>query len=117
MLPRLVGYARAIEITAFDKPISSEQALNWGLVTKVVDDGDVLAEAQKMASILRNISTNSFAWSKKLLNDSFHTPLEVQLEQERIGISTCAGHPDGIEGLNAFIEKRKPVFNVYDDAS
>jgi 2-(1,2-epoxy-1,2-dihydrophenyl)acetyl-CoA isomerase len=41
-LPRLVGLARAMEIVAFDKPISSEQALAWGLVTKVVEDGRVM---------------------------------------------------------------------------
>jgi 2-(1,2-epoxy-1,2-dihydrophenyl)acetyl-CoA isomerase len=44
-LPRLVGLARALEIVAFDKPISSEQALVWGLVTKVAEDGRVLEEA------------------------------------------------------------------------
>ena len=44
-LPRLVGLARAMEIVAFDKPISSQQALAWGLVTKVTEDGRVLEEA------------------------------------------------------------------------
>jgi 2-(1,2-epoxy-1,2-dihydrophenyl)acetyl-CoA isomerase len=44
-LPRLVGLAHALEIVAFDKPISSEQALVWGLVTKVAEDGRVLEEA------------------------------------------------------------------------
>lgn len=109
-LPRLVGLARALEIVAFDKPISSEQALEWGLVTKVVDDGQALEEAIKMAHELANISLNAFGLSKRLLTDSFDTSFETQLEWEREGISGCAAHPDGKEGIKAFTEKRKPVF-------
>lgn len=109
-LPRLVGLARALEIVAFDKPISSEQALNWGLVTKVVDDGKALDEAFSMARELSNVALNSFGWCKELLTDSFGTTFETQLERERLGLKTCAAHPHGQEGLKAFVEKRKPVF-------
>jgi 2-(1,2-epoxy-1,2-dihydrophenyl)acetyl-CoA isomerase len=108
-LPRMVGLARALEITAFDKPISSEQALSWGLVTKVVDDGRALEEALQMVQDLKT-SLNSFGWCKNLLNDSYSTPFETQLERERFALSRCASHTDGQEGLRAFSEKRKPVF-------
>jgi len=110
-LPRLVGLARALEIVAFDKSISSEQALNWGLVTKVVDDGRALEEASKMTHELVKISLHSFGWCKVLLTDSFNTPFETHIERERLGLSTCAAHRDGQEALKAFTEKRKPVFN------
>ncbi|MEM2133683.1 MAG: enoyl-CoA hydratase/isomerase family protein [Candidatus Jordarchaeaceae archaeon] len=109
-LPRLVGLARALEIVAFDKPISSEQALAWGLATKVVDDGQALEEAIKMAHQLSSISLNAFGLSKKLLTDSFDTSFETQLEREREGIRECAAHPEGKEGIKAFTEKRKPTF-------
>ena len=109
-LPRLVGLARALEIMAFDKPISAEQALSWGLVTKTVRDGSTLTEAQDMARELVKNSLHSFGWSKKLLTDSFHTSFETQIERERRGLSLCAAHPEGKEGLEAFAEKRKPVF-------
>jgi len=111
-LPRIVGLARAIEIIAFDKPISSERALAWGLATKVVEDGRVLEEVWKMARELSNASLYSFGWCKQLLTDSFHTAFEAQIERERLGISSCGAHPDGQEGLRAFAEKRKPIFNV-----
>ena len=111
-LPRLVGLARAMEIVAFDKPISSEQALAWGLVTKVVENGRVMEEAWKMARELAKSSLHSFGWCKQLLIDSFHTPFESHIERERLGLSSCAAHPDGQEGLKAFSEKRKPIFNV-----
>ena len=109
-LPRLVGLARALEIAAFDQPIASAQALAWGLVTKVVPDDKVMEEAMSMLQGLANSSLHSFAWSKRLLIDSFNNTLETQLELERQGISDCARHPDGQEGIKAFVEKRKPVF-------
>lgn len=109
-LPRLVGLARAMEIMAFDLPISSAQALEWGLVTKVTADENVKAEALAMLATLTRGALHSFAWSKKLLIDSFNNSLEAQLELERQGISDCAAHPNGQEGIRAFVEKRKPTF-------
>jgi len=109
-LPRLVGLARALEIAAFDKTISAEKALEWGLVTKVVEDQQVVEEAMEMAGELAKISLYSFGWCKQLLTDSFDSSFETHLERERRGISNCAGHPDGREGIKAFLEKRKPDF-------
>jgi 2-(1,2-epoxy-1,2-dihydrophenyl)acetyl-CoA isomerase len=111
-LPRLVGLARAMEIVAFDRPISSEQALSWGLVTKVVDDGRALDESMGMAHELTRNSVHSFGWCKELLIDSFDTAFEAQLERERFALSICASHADGREGVKAFSEKRKPAFNA-----
>lgn len=110
-LPRLVGLARALEIAAFDRPISADQALAWGLATKVVEDGKAVEEARLMALDLAERSMNSFGWSKKLITDSFDTSFETHLERERKGLVGCAAHPEGAEGLKAFSEKRKPVFN------
>jgi len=109
-LPRLVGLARALEIAAFDEPISAEKAREWGLVTKVAPESEVRKEALKMLEGLSRTALHSFAWSKRLFLESFHNTLETQLELERQGISDCAAHPNGQEGLRAFMEKRKPVF-------
>ena len=109
-LARLVGLARALEIVAFDRPISAEQALSWGLANRVADDGHALEEAMGMAKMLAAGSSNAFGWVKRLLTDSWDTPLEAQLEKERDGICRCAEHPDGREGLRAFAEKRRPIF-------
>ena len=109
-LPRIVGLARSLEIAAFDNPITSEKALQWGLATKIVDDGAAVGEAIKMLNRLAENSTHSFGWSKRLITDSFNNSFESHLELEREGLSDCANHPDGQEGLKAFIEKRKPVF-------
>ncbi len=109
-LPRIVGLARSLEIAAFDDPISSTQALEWGLVTKIVDDGTVLEASKSMLTKLAKKSTYSFGWSKKLLTDSFNNSFESHLELEREGLSDCANHADGQEGLKAFSEKRLPTF-------
>jgi 2-(1,2-epoxy-1,2-dihydrophenyl)acetyl-CoA isomerase len=109
-LPRLVGYARALEIAAFDKPISSSQALDWGLVTRLAATGQALNDATTMAQELSQRSLNSFAWTKKLITDSYNTSFETQIEIERAALEACAEHADGREGLSAFSEKRKPEF-------
>ena len=110
-LPRLVGWARAMEIAAFDRPIDAHTALEWGLVTEVVEDGGSVACALDMAAELSARSLSSFAASKALLNASFDTPLEVQLEHERARLASCGASPDGREGVAAFLEKRRPVFS------
>ena len=81
-------------------------------MTKVVEDGQALDEARMLAGQIARRSLNSFGWSKKLITDSFDTSFETQLENERAALEACADHPDGIEGLSAFAEKRKPQFVI-----
>lgn len=109
-LPRLVGLARAMEIAAFDRPISAEQALSWDLVTEVVEDGQAVKRAIELVEEMKSSPLSSFAASKKLITDSFNTSLESQLEKEREALSWCADHPNGREGVAAFLEKRKPLY-------
>ena len=110
-LPRLVGLAKAMEILAFDRPIPAEQALTLGLVTEVVDEGRAVDRAVAMIQEITELPISSFLASKKLLTDSFHTPFEHQLEKEREFLSWSANHPNGQEGIKAFLEKRKAVYN------
>ncbi|MGO9116164.1 MAG: enoyl-CoA hydratase/isomerase family protein [Desulfomonilaceae bacterium] len=109
-LPKLVGLARALEIAAFDKSISAEQALQWGLVTKVVEDGKALEEALKMAEEIAQGPLHSFGHSKRLMTDSFNNSFETHLQFEREALAACAAHAEGEEGISAFVEKRKPIF-------
>jgi 2-(1,2-epoxy-1,2-dihydrophenyl)acetyl-CoA isomerase len=110
-LPRLVGLARAMEIIAFDAPIPADQALAWGLATKVVAPEQLLTAANDMANTIARGSLHSYGVAKRLLIDSWDTSLETQLERERKGLATCASHADGREGLAAFAGKRKPSFS------
>jgi len=64
-----------------------------------------------MLEDIKRRSLTSFAASKKLMTDSFSTAFEAQLEKERELLSWCGDHPNGREGVAAFLEKRKPIFN------
>jgi len=110
-LPRLVGLAKALEIAAFDRPIDAEKAYEWGLVTEVVDNGESVKRARELINEMKRRSLTSFAASKKLMTDSFNTAFEGQMEKERDLLSWCADQPNGREGIAAFLEKRRPVFN------
>jgi 2-(1,2-epoxy-1,2-dihydrophenyl)acetyl-CoA isomerase len=110
-LPRLVGCARALEIVAFDPPIPAQQALEWGLATRVAADGAAVDEAVALAERVAAGSLHSYGLSKRLLGGAFDTPLEAQLEREREALVVCGAHADGQEGLRAFVEKRKPSFS------
>jgi len=109
-LPRLVGAARAMEIAALDKPIDAEKALALGLATTVTDDDRVVTEAVALAQRVGSGPLFAFGAVKGLITDSFTTSLEDQLERERDLIAQSGAHPEGKEGMSAFIEKRKPTF-------
>jgi len=109
-LPRLVGYARAMEVVAFDAPIPAQQALDWGLASKVAADGKAVEEAVALAGRIAAGSLHSYGHAKRLLGEAFDTPLEVQLERERAALAACGAHADGQEGIRAFVDKRKPEF-------
>ncbi len=110
-MPRLVGFARALEIAALDEPINASKALDWGLVTEVVSDNALIERSFAFLNKIREKSLHTFGWSKELLNGSLETSLETQLARERDGLVACVSHPDGIEGMRAFLERRKPRFN------
>jgi 2-(1,2-epoxy-1,2-dihydrophenyl)acetyl-CoA isomerase len=76
----------------------------------VVDDGKARSRAIELIQIIQRNSLSSFAASKSLLTDSFHTPFETQMEKERDLLAWAADQPSGREGVAAFLEKRKPAF-------
>lgn len=109
-LPRLIGMAKALEVAAFDRAISAEKALEWGLVTQIADDGCSVESAKELLQKIAEKSSNAYAVVKNLINDSFQHSFERVLEKERDGLGRCGKHPHGTEGIQAFLEKRKPDF-------
>ncbi|MBU2510066.1 enoyl-CoA hydratase/isomerase family protein [bacterium] len=109
-LTRLVGMAKALEIAAFDEAIPAIKALEWGLVTKTVENGKALEISIEMLNRLATGSLHSFGLVKRLITDSYNHTFETCLELEREALGECGNHRDGIEGINAFKEKRKPRF-------
>jgi len=111
LLPRMIGLSRARELMMTNRRLKAQEALEWGLVNKVVPDGELLKEAELLAKSFANGPTRSFGMVKKLLNESFSATLETQMEQEARGISEMTKTKDGVEGVAAFVGKRRPIFN------
>ncbi len=110
-LPRLVGPAKAAELAMLNPMLSAEQALEMGLINKVVPHADLREEAWQMASILANGPTVAYGRLKRLLFHSWNNPLESQLEMERRAIMSSSMTDDFKEGVEAFMAKRQPRFS------
>jgi len=110
-LPRLIGLRRTQDLMFTNRVLSSEDALDWGLINYISEPDDVLARAWSIAKLLVQGARASNAAIKKLLLSSFSNTLETQMEIEGRMISACAASPDGQEGIKAFVEKRPPQFD------
>lgn len=109
-LPRLVGMARAKALALLGERLSAEQAVEWGLIYRCVDDSELRAEALKLARHLATQPTAGLALIKRSLNASFDNTLEQQLTLER-DLQRLAGRSEDYrEGVAAFMAKRTPNF-------
>ena len=109
-LPRIVGLRRAQELMFTNRVLTAAEALDWGLVTRVVPDGTALDAALELAQAFVSGSKGANAAIKQLLTASFDNSLETQLELEGRLIAARAASPDGQEGVSAFAAKRAPAF-------
>jgi 2-(1,2-epoxy-1,2-dihydrophenyl)acetyl-CoA isomerase len=109
-LPRLVGLRKAQELMLTNNSLSAHEALEMGLITRVVGDADLEQETTQVSAEFASMARKSIACVKKLLLASFDNSLETQMEQEGRYVSQCAVSEDGHEGIQAFVEKRVPEF-------
>ncbi len=109
-LPARIGYARAAEMAMLGERVPAEQALEWGLVNRVVPDGELEGASTALLELLANGPTRSYAGSKQLLNRRVYADLAGQLQAEADAQKGQGHSKDFIEGVMAFVEKRAPVF-------
>jgi 2-(1,2-epoxy-1,2-dihydrophenyl)acetyl-CoA isomerase len=109
-VPRLVGMRRAMELMLTNRRLSAVEALEWGLVTQVVPADQLMATATALAHKLAAGGTLAFGAVKRMLHESFAGTLETQMEMEARSIAAMSHTHDGLEGITAFFEKRKPEF-------
>ncbi len=109
-LPRLIGLRRTQELMLTNRRLSAAEALDWGLITRLVDDEQLADEALKVAQQFAQGPTNAFSTVKKLLLTSSENSLETQMELEARGIAAMTTTEDGREGITAFTEKRVPTY-------
>jgi 2-(1,2-epoxy-1,2-dihydrophenyl)acetyl-CoA isomerase len=109
-LPRLTGYHKAFELMALGEVISAEEAFQLGMVNRVVPVQQLDATVDQLAERLLQMAPISLAKIKAALNHSAHTDLAGALEFEAVNQAACFHSQDFIEGVTAFLQKRKPVF-------
>jgi 2-(1,2-epoxy-1,2-dihydrophenyl)acetyl-CoA isomerase len=110
LLPRLVGKSRAFEIMATGRMIDSAEALRIGMIDRVVPAGDLMQTALDFAQALAAVSPLSLSGIKAALRDAGANELEEQLALEKSNQERCFRSEDALEGMNAFAEKRAPLF-------
>lgn len=107
-LPRLVGIGKAKEMILTGRTIDAKEAEAIGLVNKVVKEGELMEKALEIARIIAQKGPVAVKLAKKLINEN--QEIKEGLEREIVSFSECFNTRDHREGINAFLEKRKPVF-------
>jgi 2-(1,2-epoxy-1,2-dihydrophenyl)acetyl-CoA isomerase len=111
LIPERVGFARAAEMAMLGERIPAPQALDWGLINRVVPDGELADHAARLAERLAAGPTRAYAGTKRQLNAWLYSRMHEQLELEASIQQEMAASADFREGVQAFVEKRPPRFH------
>jgi len=109
-LPRLVGNARAMGLAMLGDKLSAEQAAQWGLIWRCVEDAEFKSTVDQLATQLAAAPTQGLARTKQAIYESWDQTLELQLNRERDYQRELGRSQDYAEGVAAFTEKRTPKF-------
>ena len=109
-LPRLIGLRRAMELYFTNRVLTAREALEWGLVTRVVPDAELKSTVTALAAELAQGPTKSYGAAKRLLHQSTWESLETQMELEAQAIAASGRTEDFRAGVTAFAQKATPTF-------
>jgi 2-(1,2-epoxy-1,2-dihydrophenyl)acetyl-CoA isomerase len=109
LLPALIGLGRATEFAFTNRPITAAQALEWGMVNRVVPDSELRAETVKIATELAAGPVGAYGLTKRLFNKTVLPNLEEVLDYEAHLQEVASKGEEHIKGVKAFLEKRKPA--------
>lgn len=110
-LPRLVGAKRAAEIALLGGRFDAATAEGWGMVNAVHPRADLPAATAALADRFKDLPGGAIGRTKALLNAALHNNLPAQLDAERDSFAASTATADWEEGIDAFLERRKPAFN------
>jgi len=109
-LPRLIGFQKASALMMLGDKVSAQDAEKMGMIYKVISSENFLEEVNAIANTLANMPTKALGLTKRLLNQSITNSLEEQLDLESKLQIEAAQSEDYAEGVDAFVNKRKPEF-------
>jgi 2-(1,2-epoxy-1,2-dihydrophenyl)acetyl-CoA isomerase len=109
-LPRRIGLGRALELALLNRTLTAQQALQWGIVNRVVADADLAGDAHSIAAQLASGPTRAYAAAKRLMHAGWNESLESQIDSELRAISEMSRTDDAREAIAAFAAKRTPAF-------
>jgi 2-(1,2-epoxy-1,2-dihydrophenyl)acetyl-CoA isomerase len=109
-LPRLVGMRRAQELLVEGRVLDAEEALEWGLVSRVVPGGEVESQARSAAGVLAKGPTVGLARIRELIWNSGSRTIREHLQAELEAMAATGATADAAEGVSAFLERRRPEF-------
>src|SRR5690625_2959311 len=109
-LPRAIGKAKAMDMALTGRMITAEEAEQWGLISRVVPAAELVAETLEIAQQIASKSLVALKMAKENVNRAFRSPLSEGLLFERRNFHALFATEDQKEGMNAFVEKRKPKF-------
>lgn len=111
LLPRIVGMSRAAEMMLTGDMIDAQQALSYGLISRVVPGDELLQAARDVATRITQHASHGVRLTKRLLREGVRSPFETVLELSAVYQAVCHKTPDHAEAVNAFLEKRTPKFS------
>lgn len=109
-LPQMVGVSKAIELTMTNKRVVAEEARDLGLCLEVAPDDDLVEKAVELAGTLADLVPDSLVTTRRLIRDASSVSFPEALDAERSEQARLGRTPEHLEGVYAFLEKRKPDF-------
>lgn len=110
MLPRLIGWSRAVELSLLAERLPAETALEWGMINRVYEDNEALMEGAREIALKLAQGPKSLGMMRKMYWDTWNNAYEQQLDLEARMQAAAGATKDSSEGRLAFLEKRQPNF-------
>lgn len=110
ILPRRLSWPRAMDLALTNRVLTGAEAAEWGLVSRAVPGEDLPALVESVVAGLRHGASDALAGAKRLMAESRDRTDVTQMDAEAEAISRFIVEPDGVEGVDAFLAKRRPAF-------